>query len=578
MIMAALAGAHGRFLQVYRGPVGVEEAWAPQEVRHVMERVEERVELEGLHAVGMVAYEAGAGLDPALPWRSPGPWPLVWFAFFPPPTPTVLPPVPPVVPVSWEPELDEAGYRRVVGQVRELLEAGETYQVNLTYRLRARWSGDPWALFLHMLHQQPSAHAAFVDCGTWAVCSASPELFVCRSGSTILSQPMKGTAPRGRFLDEDQTMAQRLQSSPKERAENIMIVDMVRNDLTRVCHPPSVRVTRLCAVERHPTLWQMTSSVLGKTSAGLGEIFAALFPAASITGAPKIRTAGIIHELEPSPRRIYTGAMGVVRPGGRTRFNVAIRTALIHRQHGEAEYGVGGGIVWDSVDQAEWRETLLKARILGPSRPPFGLIETMRATPHGVPLWPWHLERLTRSARYWGYALDEQALVAERDHYLQGIHRPCILRLELWPSGFRHWQVLPLPVTPRPYWLVWGEHPVALEEPWRYHKTTRRQVLTAEEKRALALGAHDALLCTPQGWVVETTRANLVVRLRGRWFTPALSCGPLPGVARARLLARGKVRESHITREDVLQAEALFLINAVRGLWRAGVLDYSSNK
>ncbi|MGQ9660234.1 MAG: aminodeoxychorismate synthase component I [Thermochromatium sp.] len=570
--MAALAKGRGRLLQVYHHPQAVEEAWTPQEVSGLLGRVEALVERERLHAVGWLCYEAGPGFDPALPWRDPGPWPLAWFALFPPPITREIPSGLPYRPVTWEPEWEAAHYSRAVQRVRELLEAGETYQVNLTYRLRTRWTADPWALFGHLLRQQPSPYAAFVEAGPWAICSASPELFFRRAGSLVLSQPMKGTAPRGRWLEEDLAIAQRLQGSPKERAENVMIVDMVRNDLARVCRPGTVQVSRLCDLERHPTLWQMISSVQGLSSAPLAKLFAALFPAASITGAPKIRTAAIIRELEPSPRRVYTGAIGVIQPGGRVRFNVAIRTTLIHRERGEAEYGVGGGIVWDSLDQAEWKETLLKARILAAPQPAFALVETMRATARGVPLWEWHWRRLESSARYWDYPLDRQAIENERDAHLRQIVVPSVLRLELWPGGERRWQVLPLPNTPRPYLLVWAQQPIDPHDRWCYHKTTRRERLIAEEERAVRLGAHDAVLWTPEGWVTETTRANLLVRSQGKWLTPDRDCGVLPGVFRARLLARGWVREARLSREELQEAEAIVLANAVRGLWRAAFL------
>ncbi|HCF04983.1 MAG: para-aminobenzoate synthetase / 4-amino-4-deoxychorismate lyase [Desulfomicrobiaceae bacterium] len=573
MIRAAIAHGSGRKLLLYENPCAVEAAFGPDEVLPVLSRVEAAVENHGLHAVGMVSYEAAAAMDSALPWRDPGPWPLVWFGLFAPRCREVLCPEPEglTLPV-WTPELGPGAYGRAIDRIREFLAAGETYQVNMTYRLRAPFAGDPWSLFCHLFLYQPSPHAVYLETEHWAVCSASPELFFRRVGGSLISRPMKGTAPRGRFREEDALQAAALRESTKERAENVMVVDMVRHDLGRVCLPASVRVPRLWCVERYPTVWQMTSLVWGRTDAGLPQVFQALFPAASITGAPKVRTAQIIQEIEPSARRVYTGALGWVRPGRRAHFNVAIRTVLVDRLRSEAEYGVGGGIVWDSAAPSEWRETLLKARVLGPRPPAFGLVETMRATPWGVPLWPWHRKRLAESAQYFGFRVPWSTLEEECTQHCRGLAHPAVLRLELWPDGRRHWSIRPLPRPVRPYRLVFAEHAVDERDPRVCHKTTVRRHLDAERSRASALGAHDAILVNRQGQVTETTIASILVLFQGQWITPPRSSGLVPGVLRQRLLARAVVREATLTPETLCCAQRVLLVNAVRGAWPAVVV------
>ena len=326
--------------------------------------------------------------------------------------------------LDWQASVGPAEFHRQMARIKALIRSGDTYQVNYTYRLRTQFAGDPWNFFLRLVAAQDPPYGAFVDTGEWVICSASPELFFRLDGTRIECRPMKGTAARGRTQAEDLAQAQALQASEKERAENVMIVDMVRHDLGRVAQTGSVKVARLFEVEKYPTIWQMTSTIEAQTEAGLGEIFRALFPAASVTGAPKVRTMQIIAELEPLPRRLYTGTIGFFAPGRRAQFNVAIRTLLANRRTGCAEYGVGSGITWDSDPEAEWQECRAKARILAPPVPAFSLLETMRWTPEeGYFLLERHLERLQDSALYFGFRLDLAALRLELER-LSGLGKP----------------------------------------------------------------------------------------------------------------------------------------------------------
>lgn len=554
----------------YDRPEAVFEAHAHDEVPGILAHLENEVERTGLHAAGLLAYEAGRAFDAAMPVASSSPFPLLWFGLFRPPAGILLDAPASVPAVTWVPELDEAAHAAGLARIRDHLARGETYQVNFTYRMRAPFDGDPWPLFRRMASRQPSPHCAYVDAGRFAVCCASPEMFFRRDGETVVSRPMKGTAPRGRWPAEDRDMAGRLVLSEKERAENVMIVDMVRNDLGRVCQPGSVTVPELFRAERYPTLWQLTSLVEGRTRESTARLISALFPAASITGAPKVRTMHLIAELEASPRRIYTGSVGVMLPGRRARFNVAIRTVLVDRQEGAAEYGVGGGIVWDSKPGPEYRETLLKARVLDAPAPGFSLIETMRCNRgEGIFLLEEHLGRLAASAEYFGFALDMERVRAELENAVRETEGESgVLRLVLDVDGEFRLDRRPLPV-PAPCRVSPARTPVDSRDPFLFHKTTRREVY----ERALAevAGADDALLVNERGEVTEGTIANLVVELDGELVTPPLDSGLLPGTFRAALLRDGRVRERAVRTEDLPRCTRLWLVNSVRG-WREAFL------
>ena len=326
-------------------------------------------------------YEAAPAFDAALTTQPSDDFPLLWFGLYDTAHERTLDELGPASGTAaeerWEPSISEAQYANVFAEIQELIRNGDTYQVNYTYRMRTRLQSDPLAFFLRLANAQTPPFGAYVDTGKWTICSASPELFFHRAGTHVESRPMKGTASRGLWFEQDIEHARRLRESEKERSENVMIVDMVRNDLGRVARPGSVRVTNLFDVERYPTVLQLTSTVAAETDASLVDVMRALFPAASITGAPKARTMEIIAGVESSPRRIYTGTIGFVEPGGRAQFNVAIRTALVNRATGEAEYGVGGGIVADSNCADEWKESKIKARALAARPPSFDLLETM---------------------------------------------------------------------------------------------------------------------------------------------------------------------------------------------------------
>jgi para-aminobenzoate synthetase/4-amino-4-deoxychorismate lyase len=405
------------------------------------------------------------------------------------------------------------------------------------------------------------------------ICSASPELFFRLDGTRIECRPMKGTAARGRTQAEDLAQARALHASEKERAENVMIVDMVRHDLGRVAQVGTVNVTRLFEVEKYPTIWQMTSTIEAKTEAGLGEIFRALFPAASVTGAPKVRTMEIIAGLEPLPRRLYTGTIGFFAPGRRAQFNVAIRTVLANRRTGCVEYGVGSGITWDSDPEAEWQECRSKARILAPRVPPFSLLETMRWTlEEGYYLLETHLERLQDSALYFGFRLDLAALRLELERLAARLGRKRRrIRLLVTKEGRITLEAKALPkAVVKPQRIALARAPVDSSDPFLYHKTTNRAVY--EAARAACPGFDDVLLFNEQGEITESTIANVAVDIAGKLYTPPVFFGLLPGTLRAHLLQQGDLLERPITLEELLRSPRILLLNSLRGMYPVEVV------
>ena len=544
------------------------------EVLPLIRRIEQCVEQEGCHAAGFISYEAAPAFDSALPAKADSGFPLLWFGLFPRVTEITLPdPVDDAGPdLQWQPSLTREDYGRCLRTIRTHIENGDTYQVNFTYRLRTTAAIDPWQLFLRIAGDGEAPFAGFVDTGEWAICSASPELFLRVDGDLIESRPMKGTAARGLWFEDDQARQETLASSQKERAENLMIVDMVRNDLGRVARCGSVRVPSLFRVERFPTVWQLTSTVTARTDAPLGRLLEATFPPASITGAPKRRTMEIIADLESAPRRIYTGSIGFIAPGRRAQFNVAIRTLLMHKPTGRLEYGVGGGIVWDSTSEGEYAESLTKTRVLRPGPRDFDLLETLRWSPvDGYALLEYHLRRLLHSADYFGFAVDPGRIRGELDGLARGLSAGTWrVRLLVSRQGGVRCESLPLDPDALGFAdLVPARHPIDPRDPFLYHKTTRRTCY--EDAVRSRPGSVDCLLYNERGEVTESTVANLAAEIDGVLYTPPLRCGLLPGTRRAMMLETGLLEERVMTIDEVLASPAVYLLNSVRGMHRVHI-------
>ena len=560
----------------FQNPVKIFAADRLEEILPRLREIEEAVEARKLHAAGWISYEAAPAFDPALVVRPPGPLPLLWFGLYEEPEPIELPPPAISLPAVWEPDVAPDAYARAFDEIKRRIRAGDTYQVNFSYRLhRDAFEQDSWQTFLALVGTQRPAFGAYVAAGPWRLCSASPELFFRLDGARIESRPMKGTAPRGPSAARDRAQIDALRACGKNRAENLMIVDMVRNDLGRIARPGTVRTLRLCDPEKFPTVWQLVSAISAETDASVSEIFAAAFPPASITGAPKKRTMEIIADLESSPRQVYTGAIGFLSPGRRAQFNVAIRTLLLDVRSRRADYGVGGGIVWDSDCGAEQAECRTKARILSlPPLPPFSLLETMLWTPEdGIRLLELHVARLRDSAEYFDCFFDEPRLRADIEAFALTLPRaPQRLRLLLAPDGSPTLQAsTPAPLASGPFFRVaLARRPIDRTDVFLYHKTTNRRVYDAAKSD---FSRHDdVILFNENNDATESTIANLAVEIDGVLCTPPVECGLLPGVARVELLARGVLREQVIPVARLMESPHLFLLNSVRGLFPA-ILD-----
>lgn len=523
---------------------------------------------EGLSAAGFVSYEAAAAFDSALITQPPSAVPLVCFGLFAEgqwSAPLEAGPVPAAV--EWTPLLSADGHAHGVAAVREAIAAGDTYQINYTFRLGATVNlTELDALYHHLARAERVPYAAKIDTDEWHLLSLSPELFFDLNGTRLVTRPMKGTAPRGRWAEEDQALRDELRASEKNRAENVMIVDLCRNDLSRVCEVGSVRATSLFDVEPYATVWQMVSTVEGvvRPGTGLSDVFAALFPAGSITGAPKSSSMRLISSLEHAPRGVYCGAIGFATPDGRATFNVAIRTMTVNAKSGRAEYGVGGGITWDSVAAAEHAEALNKAACLT-VRPPFALFETFRAEGRTLVRIERHLARLEESAAFFGFRFDLDAARRDLDAWVdahpQGTWR---VRLELAADGSVSIGGIAFDsATPMPERVVLASRAVDCRDRFLCHKTTQRDVYDGH-RAGLPANAFDVLLWNERGELTEFTRGNLVVELDGKRWTPVRSSGLLAGVFRGELLDAGAIAERVLTLEDLARATNLWFINSLR--------------
>jgi para-aminobenzoate synthetase/4-amino-4-deoxychorismate lyase len=543
----------------------------------------------GLWAVGYIAYEAAPAFDPNLAVRSRTPGgihndlPLVWFGLF---TSRVLNPgrdasLGEYELTAWRWVDDRAAYEGAVDTIRNHIVAGDAYQVNLTTRLRATFSGDPVAFYHDLAAAQSGGYGAYLDTGRYQIVSASPELFFDRhpvdgGRDRLVTRPMKGTAPRGRWQAEDVVRRRALETSAKERAENLIIVDLLRNDLGRIADFGTVAVEDLMAIERYDTVWQMTTTVVGSVdpAAPLVDVLVGLFPSGSVTGAPKVRVMQMIRDLETEPRGVYTGAIGFVAPGGapgpRASFSVGIRTVVIDAESGDAEYGIGGGVTIDSDPHAEYEEAALKARILSHGRSDFELIETMRWSPDTS--WYWldlHLDRLESSGRYFGVPVQRDSLVEQLNGEVDGAGESRV-RISVDRRGRVSISVQPyVEGQRRPVAVAIDSEPVDVSSPFLYHKTTRREIY--EDRCLRHPNAEDVLMVNERGELTESTIANVAIKLLGRWCTPPVDAGCLPGIYRHVLLEQGDLVERTIRLKELERCEGIVLLNSVQ-LWREAVV------
>ena len=542
----------------------------PDEVVAAIERVERRVNADGLTAAGFVCYEAASGFDAALTTQHEHNLPLVCFGLF----AQVEECESPIKAESgsekpWRLDTQHHEYLADIVKIRELIAAGEVYQINHTLRLNTELS-DARQHFCQIAADAP--FAAFIETDDFAIISASPELFFRLQGNDLQSRPMKGTEARRDDPEADKRTSNWLGSSQKNRAENLMITDMVRNDLGKIAETGSVDVSGLFAVEAYPTVWQMTSTVHAKTPVSLVDIFRTLFPAASITGAPNRAAMGQIAKIEKTPRGIYTGAIGYIAPNRQAQFSIAIRTSTVDKVAGSAQYGAGGGIVWDSTPVQEYVEMQAKTRILGTlqEQENIELFETLRWTPgEGFSRLQRHLRRMAKSAAVFGYSVDEQRAEAALQQAVNGSTAQALrVRLSLTVEGDYRVDLAELPSdtqsrNSQPICLA--TTPVCSTDLYLIHKTSHRQVYDRATTEVPA-GA-EPILFNEQGEITESSIANVVYTLGDDWFTPPVESGLLPGILREELLEQGKVKVRKLALDELDEVTEIQLINDLRG-WR----------
>ena len=571
---------------LFRDPVEILIASQLTDIPELFRQIEQAL-AAGFHVAGCLGYECGyhferfdtVGLEAELEAEA---LPLAWFGIYrepeifhhqadamePPTKPAPESPTPSWRAAQLDLSISQEDYRARIHRIQQYIQAGDTYQVNFTDSVSLLLGESPAAAFAALVESQPVSYAALLHGAGCHILSLSPELFFSTESGKIVTRPMKGTMPRGLDHHEDAEAADRLRHDEKNRAEHLMIVDLLRNDLGRICTMGSVVVEDLFSVERYATLLQMTSTISGKLRAGLFwyDIFKALFPSGSITGAPKIRTMQIIRELERRPRGIYTGAIGYLSPGGAATFNVAIRTLVL--KDGAARMGVGGGIVADSDADEEYRECLLKTEFLVRERRRFQLIETM-LWEKGFFLLPLHLDRLQSSAIYFDFAFDRETVssaLAKAAEQLRTNTRYRV-RLLLDEAGRATVTATELIQEAHAGRVRMSTRRTSSRDVFLRHKTTQRDLYDREYAQARAGGFDDAIFLNERGEVTEGTISNLFLRRGDRLFTPPLDCGVLPGVFRRHLLEIHPLSEERVlSLPDIMAADTIFLCNSVRGL------------
>ena len=546
------------------------------EVKPVLEAVHAAAEA-GHWCVGHVRYEAAPAFDAALQVHAAD-GPLVWFEVHdgaPSAWPSAEAAGPAEARATWLPTLARPDFDAAIARIHQAIGDGELYQVNYTAPWMGTVTGEGTALFDALLRAQPGGYAACFTAGDEQVLSVSPELFfdwqVSAAGGSILARPMKGTAARGTTPALDVAAAERLRASPKERAENVMIVDLLRNDLSRIAEPHTVRVPELFHTQALPTVWQMTSDVQARTRTGLRlpDVFAALFPCGSVTGAPKVRAMQLIRELERQPRGIYCGAIGVVRPDGHggiaATFNVPIRTVVMRGT--QARCSIGSGITASAAAGAEWQEWLHKQAFLARASEPFEVLETLALVDGVYRHQAEHLARMAEAAQHFGYPWQPAAVHAcLRSLAAQHGSGPWRVRLLLDRFGQPRAEAFALQPTATPVRLQLATRPLAeAHGEWVRFKTTRRAHYAAFAP-APGSGIFDTVLFNAEGEITESTFGNLAMQMDdGRWLTPPLACGLLPGVGRAVALREGRVQEGIVRVQDLHRVRRWAFINSLRG-------------
>ena len=567
----------GRTRWAFGSPKQVLVAHTLDQVRGVVEAAQAAA-LAGNWCVGYLAFESAPAFDAAFTVHRAGAQPLAWFAVYDQALPWPEPPAFDAT-VDWQALVERADFDAALARIHAAIGAGDLYQVNYTAQMRGTVravaatdaAACGAALFAALQRAQPGGYAAYLDTGAFGqILSVSPELFFDWRDGGLLARPMKGTAARGSNPQDDAQRAADLRASPKERAENVMIVDLLRNDMSRVALPHSVQVQRLFHTQALPSVWQMTTDVLARPrpEATLWDVLAALFPCGSVTGAPKVQAMRMIHALEPEARGVYCGALGVLRPGGAATFNVPIRTVTLHadaREGVQARCGIGSGITFDAQPQGEWQEWQHKQAFVQRASSPFELLETLRLQDGITPHRDAHLARMRLAAAHFGMPWDvarvHAALDALAHKHPAGSWR---VRLLLDARGQARCEAFALPADPPQVRLQLADRAFAqAHSEFTRFKTTRRAHYDAFTPADPAV--FDTILWNEDGYLTECTRGNIAVLRDGIWITPPVSCGLLAGVGRARFLEQGRITEGLIRVDELPHVQALAFINSLRG-------------
>ena len=540
-----------------------------KEVKHLLAEVE-AYQNQGYYAVGYVSYEAAPAFETKFEVID-GPLMSEYLLYFTIHETVQTEPIPLTykptdLPKSWQELTSAEEYKAAIEQIHHHIRQGDTYQVNYTVQLQQKLTADPFAIYNRLVVEQNAHYNAFIQHDDVTIISISPELFFKKDGDRLTTRPMKGTTNRGLTTETDLKQAQWLAQDQKNRSENMMIVDLLRNDMNRISKIGSENVKSLCLVEQYSTIWQMTSTIETQLlpNSNLGDIFQALFPCGSITGAPKIATMAIIKDVEKQARGVYCGAIGILLPNGPTIFNVAIRT--LQMQGNKAIYGVGGGITWDSKWEAEYEETRQKSAVLYRQNPKFDLISTGRIHRGKLLFLKEHLNRLQESSRYFSYPFNKEEVQNQVEDLCQSLDFDTDYRLKMFLAKngeltFEHNQLTGLADDFCQARLVEQTHP--LDSPYTYFKTSYRPHISLEP--------HEQIYYNQKKELLETSIGNLVLKIEDQLYTPPVHLGLLNGIYRQSLIANNQVTERVLTLDNLKQAQAIYGCNAVRGLYELKV-------
>lgn len=548
----------------FQKPIKIIAAHTIDEILPSFRQIHEAIQ-NGYYAAGYVSYESAPAFDSAYKVRANHTMPLLWFGIFSEPIQASISSGGSYSLSKWEPSVSTDDYHSAITSIHQRIETGDTYQANYTIRLNSSFDGDDIALFETLKRAQSSNYCAYLNIGQYRILSASPELFFHVEGNQITTRPMKGTISRGKTAEEDAKKANWLYQSEKNRAENLMIVDLLRNDLGMIAQAGTVQVPKLFDIEHYPTVHQMTSTITAQLAedTAVFDVFKALFPCGSITGAPKISTMEIIANLESTPREVYCGAIGYITPTKEAIFNVPIRTMVIDTRTNEATYGVGGGITWDSTSEGEYDEILAKASLLEEKRPEFQMLESLLLKDGELFLLEEHLNRLNQSSKYFNFRIN----IDEIQHHLlllaeQHPHGDFKVRLLAEKNGAVTLEAQPLVRTKTPIQVTLANRPIDQNHVFLYHKTTNRDIYTQFQQHSPHV--FDVLLWNEHEQLTEFTNGNVVLEIDGRLWTPPIECGLLAGTFREKLLKEGQIQERILTLDDLKKAAKVWFVNSVR--------------